>query len=119
MDENGSFTVPDAPNGYKFETLVLDMVHLQKSCLPYEVIREKEEIEKEYLERSVEPAHYGEKIVIIDDGEGQLRDKVLPYAAVPGVVKLIRPDENGKMPSEEELRDMIEERTPDRVVDMR
>jgi|GEM_PF-2090823 len=84
-----------------------------------EVIREKEEIEKEYLERSVEPAHYGEKIVIIDDGEGQLRDKVLPYAAVPGVVKLIRPDENGKMPSEEELRDMIEERTPDRVVDMR
>ncbi len=42
MDENGSFTVPDAPNGYKFETLVLDMVHLQKSCLPYEVIREKE-----------------------------------------------------------------------------
>jgi len=84
-----------------------------------EVIREKEEIEKEYLERSVEPAHYGEKIVIIDDGEGQLRDKVLPYAAVPGVVKLIRPDENGNMPSEEELRDMIAERTPDRVVDMR
>lgn len=42
MDSNGEFITPDEPNGYKFETLVLDMVHLQKSCLPYEVKRCKE-----------------------------------------------------------------------------
>ena len=42
MDSNGEFITPDEPNGYKFETLVLDMVHLQKSCLPYEVERCKE-----------------------------------------------------------------------------
>lgn len=42
MDENGVFTTPSEPNGYKFETLVLDMVHMQDSCLSYEVEREKE-----------------------------------------------------------------------------
>lgn len=42
MNENGEYIVPDEPNGYKFETLVLDMVHLQESCLPYEVERCKE-----------------------------------------------------------------------------
>ena len=42
MDENGNFISPDKPNGYKFETLVLDMVHMQDSCLPYEVVRSKE-----------------------------------------------------------------------------
>ncbi|ABX43483.1 UTP--glucose-1-phosphate uridylyltransferase [Lachnoclostridium phytofermentans] len=33
---------PKEPNGYKFEELVLDMVHLFDNCLPFEVIREKE-----------------------------------------------------------------------------
>ena len=42
MDENGSYIVPTSPNGHKFETLVLDMIHMQDSCLAYEVIREKE-----------------------------------------------------------------------------
>ena len=42
MDENGNFISPEKPNGYKFETLVLDMVHMQDSCLPYEVVRSKE-----------------------------------------------------------------------------
>lgn len=42
MNGNGSFVVPDKPNGYKFETLVLDMVHMQESCLAYEVDRRKE-----------------------------------------------------------------------------
>lgn len=42
MNEEGEFISPEAPNGYKFETLVLDMVHMQKSCLSYEVEREKE-----------------------------------------------------------------------------
>ena len=42
MDENGNSISPTEPNGYKFETLVLDMVHMQDSCLPYEVVRSKE-----------------------------------------------------------------------------
>jgi UDP-N-acetylglucosamine/UDP-N-acetylgalactosamine diphosphorylase len=42
MDENGNYIVPTSPNGHKFETLVLDMIHMQDSCLAYEVVREKE-----------------------------------------------------------------------------
>lgn len=42
IDENGDRITPDEPNGYKFETLILDMVHLMNSCLSYEVVREKE-----------------------------------------------------------------------------
>ena len=42
IDEEGQLVKPEAPNGYKFETLVLDMIHLMDSCLPFEVIREKE-----------------------------------------------------------------------------
>lgn len=42
MDEDGNFVNPDAPNGYKYETLVLDMVHMMDSCLPYEVDRRHE-----------------------------------------------------------------------------
>lgn len=42
IDENGNPVSPETPNGYKFETLVLDMVHMQKSCLAYEVIRNRE-----------------------------------------------------------------------------
>ena len=42
MNENGDYIIPTSPNGHKFETLVLDMVHLQDSCLAYEVVREKE-----------------------------------------------------------------------------
>ncbi len=33
---------PEQPNGYKFEALVLDMVHMMDDCLPYEVDRAKE-----------------------------------------------------------------------------
>lgn len=42
MDENGNYIEPTEPNGYKFETLVLDMVHMMEDCLAYEVVREKE-----------------------------------------------------------------------------
>ena len=42
MNDNGEFITPTEPNGHKFETLVLDMVHMQDSCLAYEVVREKE-----------------------------------------------------------------------------
>lgn len=33
---------PSEPNAYKLETLTLDMVHLMGTCLPFEVVREKE-----------------------------------------------------------------------------
>ena len=42
IDEKGNFIKPESPNGYKFEQLVLDMIHLAASCLPYEVERERE-----------------------------------------------------------------------------
>ena len=42
IDENGVPVNPEEPNAYKFETLVLDMIHMQDSCLAFEVVREKE-----------------------------------------------------------------------------
>ena len=42
IDANGNLVKPEKPNGYKFEGLVLDMIHELDSCLPFEVVREKE-----------------------------------------------------------------------------
>ena len=42
IDEKGTLIEPEQPNGYKFEQLVLDMIHKLDTCLPFEVIREKE-----------------------------------------------------------------------------
>lgn len=42
LNESGELVKPEAPNGYKFENLVLDMIHQLDTCLPYEVVREKE-----------------------------------------------------------------------------
>ncbi len=42
LDEKGNLVKPEEPNGYKFESLVLDMIHQLDSCLPYEVVRCKE-----------------------------------------------------------------------------
>lgn len=42
LDEAGNKVKPETENGYKFETLVLDMVHMMDNCLAYEVVREKE-----------------------------------------------------------------------------
>lgn len=42
INENGEFIKPETPNGYKFETLVLDMIHQLDTCLPFEVVRNKE-----------------------------------------------------------------------------
>lgn len=42
LDANGELVKPEEPNGYKFENLVLDMIHQMDSCLPFEVVREKE-----------------------------------------------------------------------------
>lgn len=42
INESGEFVKPEEPNGFKFENLVLDMIHQMQSCLPFEVVREKE-----------------------------------------------------------------------------
>ena len=42
LDAEGNLVKPESPNGYKFESLVLDMIHQMDSCLPYEVVRNKE-----------------------------------------------------------------------------
>ena len=42
IDEGGNPVFPETENGYKYETLILDMVRLAGSCLPFEVEREKE-----------------------------------------------------------------------------
>lgn len=39
---DGKLSVPDGPNGYKLETLAVDLVRLMGSCLGVEVEREKE-----------------------------------------------------------------------------
>ncbi len=42
IDPDGTAHKPESPNGYKFETLILDMVHMMDNCLAYEVVREHE-----------------------------------------------------------------------------
>lgn len=42
LNKEGEHISPETPNGYKFEQLVLDMIHELDSCLPFEVIREHE-----------------------------------------------------------------------------
>ena len=42
VDMDGDKVKPSEPNGYKFELLVLDLIHLIKDCLSYEVDRQKE-----------------------------------------------------------------------------
>ena len=42
VDDNGDTIKPETPNGYKFEQLVLDMIHMMDDCLSYEVVRCKE-----------------------------------------------------------------------------
>ncbi|MCI8667946.1 MAG: UDPGP type 1 family protein [Lachnospiraceae bacterium] len=42
LDENGNAVSPTEPNGYKFEELILDMIHLLDDCLVFEVLRNRE-----------------------------------------------------------------------------
>lgn len=42
MNEEGKQVKPEEPNGYKFETLVLDMIHMMDNCLSFEVERKRE-----------------------------------------------------------------------------
>ncbi len=39
---DGQPVTPDAPNAWKFELFILDLIHSLSGCLPYEVVREKE-----------------------------------------------------------------------------
>ncbi|MCR5774847.1 MAG: hypothetical protein K6G42_07145 [Lachnospiraceae bacterium] len=83
-----------------------------------ETIEEIEEIEKEFMDAAGELPAYGESILVVEYTTDQLRAKVIPYAAVPGVTRLIRPSEEGEMPTESE----IEEAAADygaRVIDLR
>ena len=42
INDAGEKISPEQPNGYKFELLVLDMVHMMDNNLAFEVAREKE-----------------------------------------------------------------------------
>ena len=42
IDSDGVENNPEEPNGFKYETLILDMIKLLDSCFAYEVVREKE-----------------------------------------------------------------------------
>ena len=42
INENGDPVKPEKENAYKFETLVLDMIHMQEKCLAFEVDRQRE-----------------------------------------------------------------------------
>lgn len=42
LDAYGKTVLPEEPNAYKFETLALDMVKMQESCLAFEVDRNRE-----------------------------------------------------------------------------
>lgn len=82
------------------------------------VIAEIDSIQEEFINAAGEIPGYGESIVIVDDSDDQLRAKVLPYAAVPGVTRLIRPSDDGKMPDEREIARAAEEYNA-RIVDLR
>lgn len=42
MDAGGNHVKPEKENGYKFETLVVDMIRMMNDTLAFEVVREKE-----------------------------------------------------------------------------
>ena len=42
IDSNGNPVAPDQPNGHKYETLILDMIHMLDGCLVFEVDRKRE-----------------------------------------------------------------------------
>lgn len=42
MNEKKELVKPSEPNGYKFETLALDMLQFMNDCLPFEVVRDYE-----------------------------------------------------------------------------
>ena len=83
-----------------------------------ETINEIDAIENEFMQAAGERPGYGESIVIADNSIDQLRAKVLPYAAVPGVTRLVRPEAEGERLSDEEIREKADEYGA-RVIDLR
>ena len=41
MTSAGEFVKPTEPNGYKFETLAVDMIRLMDNNLPFDVVRKR------------------------------------------------------------------------------
>ena len=68
IDENAQYIKPSEPNGYKFEQLVLDMIHLMDSCLSYEIDRDHGAWLMNCLRREIE-----EEVEIDDFGTLTLR----------------------------------------------
>lgn len=106
-------------------TATLNFDYVGKTLIPAgyekeygELISEIDAIEEEFVAVSGERPVYGESIVIIDPSTDQLRAKVLPYAAVPGVTRLIRPSDEGVMPSEQEIVETAEYYGA-RIIDLR
>ena len=83
-----------------------------------ELVSEIDSIEEEFMQGAGERPVYGESILIVDDRADQLRAKVLPYAAVPGVTRLLLPSEGGKIPGETEIAEAAAEYNA-RVIDLR
>ena len=42
LNAEGQLVAPECENGYKFEILILDLVRLMESCMPFEIVRERE-----------------------------------------------------------------------------
>ena len=83
-----------------------------------ELVSEIDSIEEEFMQGAGERPVYGESILIVDDRADQLRAKVLPYAAVHGVTRLLLPSEGGKIPGETEIAEAAAEYNA-RVIDLR
>lgn len=58
IDSDGTAIEPSEPNGYKYETLILDTIHLLEGCLVFEVERKREfaPVKNRYGVDSVETA---------------------------------------------------------------
>lgn len=68
-------------------------------------IAEIDAIGEEFMSAAGELPGYGESILVVDYSLDQLRAKVIPYAAVPGVTRVMKPSDDGEMPTEQEIED--------------
>ncbi len=100
--------------GYVAKTMIVSGYEKEYGSL----IAEIDSIEEEFMQKAGNLPTYGENIVIVDYSDDQLRAKVLPYAAVPGVTRLIRPDDKGAMPDEKEIAYEAAEYNA-RIIDLR